>query len=159
MTVIYQEKQKTYFILIVIFILLAAFLLVVVLFPGIFGKQEELDQAGRWVVLAGLIIDLILFWSFSRLAITLTNEELKIAFGVFRKKFKLSEIVACTIEDFKLTRYWGYGIRFGTDKSIGYAAKAGRGVRIKSKHGRDYFFTTDRPEQLLSLLNQYLSKS
>lgn len=158
MILIYQEKQKTYFILIAVFIMIAVFFLTMIFFPRILGNEEEMSQAQRIVVLIAVVVDLILFWSFSNLSITLTNEELKIGFGIFKKKFKLSDIAVCSIEDFKLSRYWGYGIRFGTDKSIGYVAKAGRGVRIKSKHGKDYFFTTDQPEQLLSLLNQYLSK-
>ncbi len=149
---IYQEKQKTYFILIAVFIIIALFFLVTIFLPRFLGNQEELSRLERAAALAAIVIDFILFWSFFQLSIKLTPENLTIAFGIFKKKFKLSEIKDCSIENFEMKRYWGYGIRFGFDKSIGYIARAGRGIRIKPVKGKDYFFSTDNPEQLLQLI-------
>ncbi|MFA6305078.1 MAG: hypothetical protein WCV73_00645 [Patescibacteria group bacterium] len=155
MPILYQEKQPTYFILIVVYIIIALLLTGLILFPTIFS-QDGLSKGLKIAVLCLIIINLWLFWSFSHLTIKLTKDYLQIGFGIFKKKFKLKQIKDCLIEDFQKSKYSGYGIRFGVDKSIGYIARDGQGIRIKLAMGRDYFFTTNQPGQLLQLIRQEL---
>lgn len=154
--VIYEEQQKTYFILVVVFIIIAVLLLAIVLFPESFSKQP-MPQFTKIVLLIVTIVDLLLFWSFSQLTIKLTNNYLQIGFGIFKKKIPLPSINGCLVEDYKKSVYLGYGIRFGRDKSIGYIARGGRGIRLKMKP-RDYYFSTDSPEQIEVLLKQQLAQ-
>ncbi|PIT90498.1 MAG: hypothetical protein COU22_01830 [Candidatus Komeilibacteria bacterium CG10_big_fil_rev_8_21_14_0_10_41_13] len=150
MTSLYQEQQKTYFILIAVFILVAVFLLSFVFFPQFYGSQA-LGQAQKIFLLIVTVLDLVLFWSFSSLNIKLTEAELIVAFGIFRKKIKWEWIKEAKIDDYSKANYLGYGIRLGRDKSLGFVARSGRGIRLKLKL-RDFFFTTDNPEELLKLI-------
>jgi len=153
--VIYEEQQKTYLILVAVFIIVAAFLLGLVLFPGFFNKQD-LPQSARLIILVVAVLDLILFWSFSQLSIIITSQYLQLGFGIFRKNILLSNISEVEVENYKKSVYLGYGIRLGRDKSIGYIARGGRGVRIKMKP-RDYFFSSDNPEQIKLLLKPHIN--
>jgi len=149
--IIYQEQQRTYLIVVAVFILVAILLLVIVLFPGLLSLRP-FSAPAKIVLLLVATVDMILFWSFSKLTIKLTDQHLTLTFGFFKKKISLTEIKNCQIEDYQKSIYFGYGIRLGSDKSIGYIARAGRGIKLKLK-AKDYFFSTDRPEQLLLLLN------
>lgn len=150
--VIYQEQQKTYLIVILAFILVALGLLALVLFP-----KESMTQQAKYILLIVAVIDLLLFWSFSQLSIKVTTEYLQLGFGIFKKKIQLKDIEDCWVEEYKKSIYMGYGIRFGKDKSVGYIARGGRGIRLKMKP-RDYFFSTDSPEQLVALLKQQMTR-
>lgn len=152
MNIIYQEQQKTHFILIVIFIIVAVFLLTLVLFPQFLGKSE-MSEGVKIILMIITVVDLILFWSFSQLTIKLSNEHLQISFGIFKKKFSFSEIKDVLVQDYQKSIYFGYGIRFGRDRSIGYIARGGRGIRLKMDR-RDYFFSTNNPEQLRNLIKE-----
>ncbi|MBU1130934.1 hypothetical protein KJ840_02270 [Patescibacteria group bacterium] len=154
--IIYEEQQKTHLIVVLVFILVAVFLLFIVFSPATFG-QSILPQHTKITLLMVTVVDLILFWSFFRLTIKLTNKYLQIGFGLFKKKILLTDISDCLVEDYQKSVYLGYGIRFGRDKSVGYIARGGRGVRLKLKP-RDYFFTSDNPEQIAVLLKQQISQ-
>ena len=152
MEIIYQENQKTYFILTVIYIIIAVLILALILFPD-YLLQKSLAPGVKVILLIVAIIDIILFWSFSQLSIKLTSEYLQIGFGIFKKKISFTEIKDVLVQDYQKSIYFGYGIRFGKDKSIGYIARAGRGIRLKMDK-RDYFFSTDNPEQLQNLIKE-----
>ena len=152
MNIVYQEQQKTYFILTVIYIIIAVSILALVLFPD-YLFQRTLTQEVKIILLIVAIIDIIFFWSFSQLSIKLTSEYLQIGFGIFKKKISFTEIKDVLVQDYQRSIYLGYGIRFGRDKSIAYIARAGRGIKLKMNK-RDYFFSTDNPEQLQNLIKE-----
>lgn len=154
-TIVYLEQQRTYFILVVIFVIIALFLLGIVLFPGLF-HQQKISLLFKIILLIATIIDLVMFWSFSKLTIKITSEYLQIGFGMFKKKILLKQISEMRVEDYQKSNYLGYGIRLGRDKSIGYIARGGRGVRLIMKP-RDYFFSSDNPEQIQSLLKSRIN--
>lgn len=152
--IIYQERQKTYFILILIFIIVALFILVLVFFPSFFGFNS-LSRAVKIILLPITVVDLIFFWCFSELTILADNKTLSFGFGFMKKKFFWHDLKSAQAEDFNLKNYSGYGIRFGKDKSIAFAAQGGRGVRLKTT-GKDYFFSCTEPEKLAILINENL---
>jgi len=144
---LYSEQQKTYLLVVAAFIVAAAVLLALVLWPG-----QNFNQLIKILLLSVAVIDLVLFWSFSQLTIKITDEFLQINFGVFKKKLFFSEITGAEIADFDKKNYFGYGIRLGKDKSVGYIARDGRGVRLKLKI-KDCFFTTENPEEIKRILD------
>lgn len=153
--IIYQEKQRTYLMVVGVFILIALGLLALLFFPDFF-KVQPTSSLGRMLLFAVIMFDLLLFWSFARLAIKVTDNYLEIRFGIFKKKIFFKDIKGCVIEEYQKSRYFGYGIRLGRDKSIGYIARDGRGIRLNLQP-RDYFFTTERPEQLLNILKSRIN--
>lgn len=152
---LYKEDQKTYTVIILILIIPTLLILAVMLFPGWFGEDNSLVL--NIFLAAVLILNLIILYNFYKLKIRLTNEELIFAFGWFKKKIPLKNIKSCSVQDYKFGRYGGYGIRIGWDKSIGYVARGGKGVRINTDK-RDYFISTDNPEELYGILKNLLSK-
>ena len=151
---LYLEKQKTYLILIAAFILIALVILALTFFPGVFGAAEPSD-AVKLVLLILALADLLMLWSFSSLTIKASEKYLIFGFGVFKKRFFWHQIKEAKVENFHLTNYLGYGIRFGRDGSIAWAARGGLGVRLKTNK-RYYFFSTDHPEQLAALISSKL---
>jgi len=148
--IIYQEKQKSYLVVVGVFILIALGLLALLFFPDFFKVKTPTSIARLFFYLV-IIFDLLMFWSFAFLKIKATDDYLEIRFGIFRKKIFFKDVKSCAIEDYQRSRYFGYGIRLGRDKSVGYIARDGRGIRLKMQP-RDYFFTTNQPEQLLNIL-------
>jgi hypothetical protein len=97
------------------------------------------------------VVDLVMFWSFSKLTIKITSEYLQIGFGVFKRKILIKDINNVKVEDYNKSIYLGYGIRLGRDKSIGFIARAGRGIKLKVIP-RDLFFSSNYPEQIKLLI-------
>lgn len=150
--IIYQEQQKTYFILILIFIITAFLILAVLFFPSFFGFNS-LSNIGQ--IILGLVaaLDLFFFWCFRKLTILANDQALSFGFGFMKKKFLWNNLKSAQAEDFDLKNYLGYGIRFGRDKSIAFVAQGGRGVRLKTI-GKDYFFSCSEAEKLATLINE-----
>jgi len=153
--VIYQEQQKTYFILILAFILIAFFLLFFLLSPSWFGLVST-SILIKLIVLAIVLADLVFFLCFTKITIRVSADSLSFGFGFMKKKFFWNDLKSAQVEDFNLKNYLGYGIRFGKDKSIAFVAQGGRGVRLKTI-GKDYFFSCSNPEKLAILINKKIN--
>ena len=150
--IIYQEQQKTYFILILVFIIMAFFILASLFFPSFLGLKD-LSNIGQIILGLAAAVDLVLFWCFRQLTILADDVSLNFGFGFMKKRFFWHNLKSAQAEDFDLKNYLGYGIRVGRDKSIAFAAQGGRGVRLKTI-GKDYFFSCSNPEKLASLINE-----
>ena len=96
-----------------------------------------------------------LFWSFSELNIKLTNKYIQFGFGGFKKRINLDQIKDCLVEDYAKENFFGYGIRFSKNKSIGYIARGGRGVRLKMEV-RDYYISSGNPEKLCQEIHKLM---
>lgn len=150
-TLLYQEKQRTYTAIIMPFLIIALFLILVAIRPEIIGLERG-SFWRLWVLPFVLIVNLILFTSFSKLSIKITDRYLQLAFGIFRRKFYFDQIKKSLLEDYNIDNYRGYGIRLGKDKSTAFVARSGTGIRMSFKVGRDCFFTTDNQQQVLALI-------
>lgn len=158
--VIYQEQQKTYFILILVFIIVALMVLALSFFPLFFGLNG-LSDISRVILTLVAVIDLVFFWCFRSLSIIADDQTLSFGFGFMKKRFFWHDLKSAQVEDFNLKNYSGYGIRFGKDKSIAFAAQGGRGVRLKTAGSprfgaasKDYFFSSANPEKIAALINE-----
>jgi hypothetical protein len=150
----YQQFQKTYFIVIVIYIVAAVFLLGLVFWPQAYNIAQT-SLAAKIVLMIATVVDLILFWSFSQLTVSLREDFLEFRFGIFKKRISYNQIREISVSDYDKKNFLGYGIRFGRDKSVGYIARGGRGVKIKTPL-RDYYFSADNPEEIIKLVRTKL---
>ena len=99
-----------------------------------------------FLILIGLVL-IFMFVNFRGLEIKVQGRFLEFGFGIFRKKIPLSDIVSCEESQVSFGKYWGIGIRLGTDGTICYNTRFGKGVRIKIKDKRkDYVLTSDNPQ-------------
>ena len=103
------------------------------------------------------IMALILFIliSFSTLTVFIDEQFLKISFGwgIFRKKFPISEIAA--VKKVKNNWYYGWGIRLWFWPKMWIFNVSGfDAIEIKMKNGKIYRIGTDEPEKLESAIKQ-----
>ena len=137
----YKHTQTGYLI---IFISLA-----LVLFFGFILSTTDFEP----IMLAIMLIILLILISFERLTVMIDGNYLKIKFGygVFRKKFLLSEIIsAITVKNHW---YYGWGIRLWLWPKMWIFNVSGfDAVEIKMKNGKIYRIGTDEPNKLESAI-------
>jgi len=116
-----------------------------------FTKINELESVAYTIFIV-LLICLALFYS---LTVTITENFLKIRFGigVIGKQFPLNEISSCQVV--KNPWYYGWGIHFTPHGSL-YNVSGFYAIEITTKTGKKYRIGTDDPEGLENILKQSL---
>ena len=75
----YQQSQKTYFIVIAVYVVAAVFLLGLVFWPQAYNISQT-SLAAKIALVIATAVDLILFWSFSQLTVSLKEDFLEFRF-------------------------------------------------------------------------------
>lgn len=151
---IFQEKIPTYYFITVVLIV-TCLIMAALLLSQFLTSAVPMNLATKIIIAVVLALEIIVFISFRELQIELTSETLTFGFGKFKKKINLTEIESVAVEDYKFSNYFGYGIRYGRDRSIGYIPRAGLGIRIKLKNGKsDYYVISTRAEELKKMIEQ-----
>jgi len=96
-----------------------------------------------------------MYWNYRGLKITLTKNQLEIAYGIFnRKKIQLNNITSCDITKANFRKYGGVGIRLGLDGSWAYTTDFGEAVKLTFQSGRPFVFSTRNPQKICNLINE-----
>lgn len=96
-----------------------------------------------------------LFWNYRGLRIQITKEKLTVVYGVFNKKsLLLKDITSCKRTKANLGRYFGIGIRYGTDGSLAYTTSFGDAVEVAPRTGRVFVFSSSRPDQVCDIMKK-----
>ena len=99
-----------------------------------------------------------MYLNYRGLKITLTNNQLEIAYGVLNhKKIPINKITSCDITKAHFRTYGGVGIRFGLDGSWAYNTDFGEAVKLKFQNGRPFVFSTRNPQKICNLLSELLN--
>ena len=108
--------------------------------------EEIYGLVFAWGILAFL---LFVFWNYRGLKIQINNEELLVVYGLFnRKSFLLTDIVSCKKTKASFGRYWGAGVRYGSDGSVAYSTSFGDAVEVAPKIGRTFVFSSRKPDEV-----------
>lgn len=134
-----------------IYLLVSVILLFVIFWPEVL-KTEFLPKITRIILFLVLLMDLIVFKSFFELKFRITNEGLEFGYGLFKNKLNHKDIESVIIESSR--GFIGYGIRFDKEKTMGYIAQSGEGLKITLKDQRSFFITMHEPEQALDIIKQ-----
>jgi hypothetical protein len=51
-------------------------------------------------------------------------------------------------------RYWGVGVRYGSDGSVAYTTSFGDAVEVATKTGRTFVFSSKKPEQVCEVIKR-----
>jgi hypothetical protein len=114
--------------------------------------EEIYGLVFAWGILAFL---LFLFWNYRGLKIQVSSKELLVVYGLFnRKSFLLKDVVSCQKTKASFGRYWGVGIRYGSDGSVAYTTSFGDAVKVAPKTGRMFVFSSKRPEQVCEAIKR-----
>lgn len=101
---------------------------------------------------------LLLYWNFRGLIIAITKNAINARYGVFNyKEISMEDVVACEIVKTGLRRYGGVGIRLGTDASWAYSTSFGQAVKIDSREGRSFVFSTENPKHVCDLICELIT--
>lgn len=148
----YEEKIPTYPFIIWLGALFGAFLSVILLSQF---TSRAVPISGELKILIAVLILLVLgtLVSFRALKIMVTEDRLIFGFGGWRKRIFLKNIEKIEIAKYRFNVYWGYGIRWGWDGSIGFIPRGGRGIKIWVKEKRwPYFIISNNPEELKRMI-------
>lgn len=143
---LFSEKQAFR-----ILIILGVLVLFFPLFPYFVLSEREIAFA--WAVFSPVMAILLILANFAFLKIEITEQELGFGYGIIKKKFKRAEVLSCEPFQIKFRDYWGYGIRYGINKTTGWITRSGAGVRIKIRDKkRDYVLSTDHADEICAFL-------
>ena len=105
-----------------------------------------------WVISAFL---LFLFWNYRGLKIQISNDRLYVVYGLFnRKTFLIKDLASCKKTKASFGRYWGVGVRYGSDGSEAYSTSLGDAVEVAPKTGRTFVFSSKRPDQVCEIIKR-----
>ncbi len=112
------------------------------------------ELAFMGIILGGISLFIFLiYWNFKGLQITLTNDQLEVAYGIFNhKRIPLHNITSCDITKARFRTYGGVGIRFGLDGSWAYNTDFGEAVKLTFQQGRPFVFSTKNPQKICNLI-------
>jgi hypothetical protein len=98
---------------------------------------------------------LFVFWNYRGIKIQLSSDKLLVVYGLFnRKTFWLKDIASCKKTTASFGRYWGVGVRYGSDGSVAYSTSLGDAVEVAPKNGRVFVFSSKKPDQVCEIIKR-----
>lgn len=93
---------------------------------------------------------------FHKLDIHVDEEVVHFHWGPFGKKLRIEDIIEIRpVSVHPLRDFMGWGIRSGSDGSVGYISFSRFGVRITTEEGRSYTVSTNCPMEITQLVRWY----
>ena len=151
----YKHTQIGYLMIIVTLAVLALFA-----WAQITARAEppSVDSGTNLLVTAVMVLILFILASFTALTTSIDEKYLRIKFGygIFKKKFLLSEIVST--KQAKNHWYYGWGIRFWFwPRMCIYNVSGFDAVEIVMKNGKIYRIGTNIPSELETAIKQSIN--
>jgi len=98
---------------------------------------------------------LLVFWNYRGIKIQISSDKLLVVYGLFnRKTFLLKDIVSCKKTKASFGRYWGVGVRYGSDGAEAYTTSFGNAVEVAPKTGRVFVFSSNKPDQVCEIIKR-----
>lgn len=151
--ILYNEWVPISRIVVILIILLVALLITNAIIISILKPQEmvlAVSLGGAFIILF-LLIGL----NFRGLRITLNKNVIKIKFGIFSKVIPLDELVSCEVIKASFGKYYGMGIRIGSDSSWAYVTDFGDAIKLTYEESKAFAFSTKNHQKLVNLLNEH----
>lgn len=152
-TVSYSEWVPTGALVKSLFVGFSAYIVIFTLAILLF-TEVSLDTVYGLVFGWGILTFLLfLFWNYRGLKIQISSKKLFVVYGLFnRKSFLLKDIVSCNKTKASFGRYWGVGVRYGSDGSVAYTTSFGDAVEVAPKEGRKFVFSSKRPDEVCEVI-------
>ena len=142
--------------LVAMFILLEIFITFTILFFAGLSADSIIPVVISWGVLAFIGF---LIWNYRGLQIQISADHLTVVYGIFNKKsFRLDELTYCRRTKANLGRYFGIGIRYGSDGSIAYTTSFGDAVEVAPKTGKVFVFSSHNPDRICKVIQKHLDR-
>ena len=150
----YKHTQIGYLIL---FVTLAVLVLFAWIQIAARAETPSYDSGTNFAITAIMALILFILASFSTLTVFIDEQFLKIRFGwgIFSKKFPISEIAA--VRKVKNHWYYGWGIRLWFRPYMWIFNVSGfDAIELTMKNGKIYRIGTDEPEKLETAIKQVI---
>ncbi|NHJ48722.1 MAG: hypothetical protein FK733_13135 [Asgard group archaeon] len=136
-----------------------AFFILILLVIAVAISSYIYDPIGRIVILSICIptgLFLLLIWlNFRGIRITITQIDITVKYGVFNKKvFSFDELITCETTKATFKTYIGFGVRIGTDSSLGFTTGFGDAVKLTIPERRPFVFSTKNPQKICEILKE-----
>ena len=151
----YKHTQIGYLMLVVTLVVLVFFAWLQITARA---EPPSVNSGTNFAFTAIMVLILFILASFTTLTVSVDENCLRIKFGygIFRKKFLLSEIVSA--KEVKNHWYYGWGIRLWLWPKVWiYTVSGFDAVEIKLKNGRIYHIGTDVPSELETVIKQNIN--
>lgn len=112
------------------------------------------------------LVQLILFFlavgiNFSTLSIRINSQGVLVGYGLFKRTVQWADIEKCYQDDVSAANYGGWGIRMGRVRGkwrLVYNVVGSPRVVLALKKGRfrEFVFSTQRPREVIKIINQRL---
>lgn len=139
--------------LVAMFVSLEVFISFTILYFEGLSMESFAGVAIAWGILAfiGFII-----WNYRGLHIQVSDGRVTVVYGMFNKKsFSIADLTYCKRTKANLGRYFGIGIRYGTDGSVAYTTSFGDAVEVAPKDGKVFVFSSKQPDQVCEAINKF----
>lgn len=137
--------------IIALVIMLALLVFAIVIWASVQIRNPPLAA----VVAIPIAFLLVMYGNYRGIKVRITRNELTIHYGLLnRKHVQVSEIVSCEPTKANFGKYWGVGIRYGTDRSFAYTTSFGDAVKITLKKGRPFVFSSHNSQEICNTINQ-----
>jgi hypothetical protein len=122
----------------------------------LFATSRELTLLVVYASMDLFFITVLL--NFREQVIEINSEEIRVSFGLIRKKLLLGDLLSCEPMQARLGVYGGNGIRLGGDGSLAFLVSMGDAVSLKRKSGRTFVFSTMKQVELVKIVNELIEK-
>ena len=108
---------------------------------------------GLWVTVS--MFCLFFLTKFVYLNVRVERKNLVVTWGIFGESIPVSEIYKLKIKSAGLMDFFASFLSLGITKNHKeFVNRSGRGVEVKVRGGKSYFISTDRPEELVSIIQK-----
>ncbi|HEY4495455.1 MAG TPA: hypothetical protein VJC01_03355 [Candidatus Paceibacterota bacterium] len=150
----YKHTQIGYLMLVITLVVLVFFAWIQI---AARAETPSYDSGTNFAITAIMALILFILASFSTLTVFIDEQFLKIRFGwgIFSKKFPISEIAA--VRKVKNHWYYGWGIRLWFRPYMWIFNVSGfDAIELTMKNGKIYRIGTDEPEKLETAIKQVI---
>jgi hypothetical protein len=107
-----------------------------------------------------VLFPILLYLNFRVLNIAITRSQIDLRYGLGNRMIiSIGEVVECEQIKASFSRYGGAGIRLGMDGSRAYVLYFGDAVKLSSKEGKAFVFSTRKADKVCSLINSLTSRN
>lgn len=138
--------------LVAMFVCFEVFISSIIFYFDGLSMESVVGVAIAWSILAFIGL---LFWNYRGLRILISGGKLTVIYGRFnRKSYSIADLASCKRTNANFGRYFGVGIRYGTDGSVAYTTSFGDAVEVAPKEDKVFVFSSKQPDQVCEAINR-----
>ncbi len=150
----YEDKTSTVTIFPFFLISLLSFVSGLFIYKIMFSARGvDLFTFALWIAVS--VFCLFLLTKFVYLSVRVEKKNLVVSWGIFGESIPVSEIYRLKIKRVSLIDFLSASVSLiKSNDGKEFVNRHGLGVELKVKGGKSYFISTDRPEELVSIIQK-----